>query len=239
MSLAKLSKKFDRDEGRLVLVTETTRMGGGLVCVAGLDINSGDMVRPLQGDGSNWSESEWVDTGYMVVGNVLSLPPAHAGNPAYPHANEDFRVKSVRIQGQASASELYAACAEASDQDIDAIFGDCLVERKYTVADSKCRSLGGIEISARRLEVSTFYNKTQVSFQDRWKNWYNLPVTELLTKNEGDTEAGTQALAARLASAGWQNVILRLGLTRAWDGGPQGFDPKRCFLQLNGVILPD
>ena len=43
---------------RQVLITEVTRMTGGIVCVAGLDVATGRMVRPLQVDGSNWEEAK-------------------------------------------------------------------------------------------------------------------------------------------------------------------------------------
>ena len=239
MSLEKLQQKFPPTENKQVLVTEVTRMTGGQVCVAGLDIHSGVMVRPLQPSGHNWPEEKWVGGGYLVVGNVISLAAAKAGNSSYPHASEDFRVARVGKQGEASAAELYAACAETSDQSLEDIFGGNLVEGKYALANSECRSLGSISIRAQKLRATTFYGKTQVSYQDRWKTWHNLPVTELQTKNKGDADAGTQSLSARLTSAGWQDVILRLGLARSWDGGDQGFDPKRCYLQLNGIILPN
>jgi hypothetical protein len=33
-----------------------------------------------------------------------------------------------------------------------------------------------------------------------------------------------------------ESIMLRLGLTRGWDGPDKNWTPKRCFLQLNGVI---
>ncbi|PUB13718.1 dual OB domain-containing protein [Yoonia sediminilitoris] len=239
MSLKELQQRFPPTENKQVLVTEVTRMTGGQVCVAGLDIHSGEMVRPLQPGGHNWPEEKWVGGGYLAVGNVIFLAPAKAGNPSYPHANEDFRVAKVGKQGEASVTELYAACAETSDQHLEDIFGGNLVEGKYALADSECRSLGSIAIQARRLRASAPYGKPQVSYQDAQKIWHNLTVTELYTKNYADAEAGAQSLSARLTSAGWQDVILRLGLARPWDGGEQGFNPKRCYLQLNGIILPN
>ncbi|MDT0682309.1 hypothetical protein RM543_06410 [Roseicyclus sp. F158] len=238
MSLKALREQFADGQSRQILVTETTRMSGDLVCVAGLDLDSGQMVRPLQGNGSNWEEGKWVDEGYMVVGNVLSLSLAEQVTSAFPHASEDFRVKAVGIKGKANGSELYTACAETSTRDIDSVFDGCLIDRKYTEANSRCRSLHGLEISAAKIDVSVFYDKIQVSFRDRWRNWYNVPVTELLTKKTGDPEAGCKALSERLESAGRSIVVLRLGLARAWDGGSQHFNPKRCYMQLNGVIIP-
>ena len=214
-------------------------MSGGLVCVAGIDLHSRTMTRPLQTDGSNWEENDWVETGFMEVGNVVSLKPANAGNPAYPHATEDHRVSHVTLLGQAAAKVLHAACAETADADVDSIFGGHLQEGKYVVADTQCRSLGCVLIEAGRLRAAEFYGKPQVSFQDNWGIWHNFTVTELFAKKAGDAHAGAASLKQRIGSVNpLQPIALRLGLARAWDGGDQAFDPKRCYLQLNGLVLP-
>lgn len=48
MYLEQLQQRFPHTGEKQVLVTEVTRMTGGQVCVAGLDIHSGEMVRPLR-----------------------------------------------------------------------------------------------------------------------------------------------------------------------------------------------
>lgn len=238
MGLGKLREAHKIAGERQVLVTEVTRMSGDLVCVAALDIHSGRMVRPLQGDGSNWEEAKWTQAGYMVVGNVLSLVSAAQGNPAYPHASEDHRVATVRLLGAATQSELYEACRETADGDVDSIFGGELVDGKYVVADQKCRSLGCIMIPSSKLKASEFYGKVQVSYRDGQGVWHNFPVTELATKSVGDAVSGAAALNARLAAASFfKPVAVRLGLARAWDGGAKAYDPKRCYLQANGIIV--
>lgn len=238
MTLKALSDQHRVEGERQVLITEVTRMSGGQVCVAGIDIQSGVMVRPLMPDGSNWDERAWVDENFHQVGNLLSFRPAIAGHPAYPHATEDFRVAHVTLLATSSSAELYAACVETADGNIDDIFDGQLIDGKYVVADSPCRSLGCVLVNEGKIRVSApFGSKVQVSYRDDCGTWHNLSVTELWTKNQGAPEVGAEALAERLNVRGGA-VALRLGLARAWDGGDQGFDPKRCYLQLNGLILP-
>jgi hypothetical protein len=239
MGLVSLGDRHQIAGERQVIVTEVTRMSGGLVCVAALDVHSGTMVRPLQTDGSNWEEAKWVDTDYMLIGNVLSLVPATPGHPAYPHATEDFRVGTVRLLEREALGDLYEACAETADVSVEAIFGGALSEGKYVVAGTECRSLGCIMLPRGKLKVSEFYGKVQVSYHDETYGWHNFSVTDLFVKNLGDAAAGVAALAARIAEASYfRPLALRLGLARAWDGGDRGYDPKRCFLQLNGLIVP-
>lgn len=240
MGLKNLSAIYKVADERQILVTEVTRMSGGLVCVAGIDLHTGSTVRPLQPAGSNWEEAKWVKTGYMLVGNILSLVPAKAGNSDYPHATEDFRVARVTRLGVSSSADLYSACEETADGSIEAIFDDTLIEGKYIIAGAKCRSLGCIMLPKRALKASEFYDKVQISYRDGSGLWHNLTVTELATKNAGNAAAGAAALGVRLANANAAKPIaLRIGLARAWDGGDQGYKPKRCYVQLNGVIIPE
>ena len=238
MGLDNLSARHQIAGERQVIVTEVTRMSGGLVCVAALDVHSGTMIRPLQGDGSNWEEAKWVDTRYMVPGNVLSFSPADPGHPAYPHASEDFRVATVRSLEQGALVDLYQACAETADASVVAIFDGALMEGKYVIAGTECRSLGCIMLSRNKVKVSEFYGKVQVSYQDNNHTWHNFSVTDLLTKNAGVAGAGVAVLNAKIAAASsFRPLALRLGLARAWDGGDKDYDPKRCYLQLNGIVV--
>ncbi len=93
--------------------------------------------------------------------------------------------------------------------------------------------------TASKLKIESYYDKTQVSFRDRWGTWHNLKVTELWTKNQGGVDAGTSALLGRVSDVRFGKVILRLGLARAWAGTDGAYEPKRCYLQLNGIILPN
>lgn len=237
MGLENLSAQHKIEGERQVVVTEVTRMSAGLVCVAALDIHAGTMVRPLQPDGSNWEEPKWVAKGYMVVGNVLSLVPAAAGQSAYPHASEDFRVKTIRRLGTSAPGDLYEACQQTADASVDGLFDNSVEDNKYIVAGTHCRSLGCIMLPRTSLRIAEFYGKVQASYQDRLGTWHNFPVTDLATKNADSPEAGAAALNTRLAASNFfKPVALRLGLARAWDGGDKGYDPKRCYIQLNGLI---
>jgi len=240
MALEELSNKYNVTRKRqVILLTEVTRMSGDTVCVAGIDIFDGKMVRPLQGDGSNWEGSRWVNhLGCMIVGNVLSLKSATAIPSQFPHATEDFRVSELDLLGS-EPTMLYDACLEMADEDIESIFDGHLIEEKYVLAASACRSLGCVMVARNKLRVANWYGKVQVSFQDRYGTWNNLPVTELRTKNAGGTDDGVKSLISRLSDVGlFTPVALRLGLARAWVGPEGNYDPKRCYLQLNGLILP-
>lgn len=220
-----------------VLITEVTRMTGGKVCVAGLDIATGKLVRPLKPDGSNWEEAEWVETDYLRVGNIVGLTPASpSASTHFPHATEDFRCSYVTSLAVATPTQLYQACVETADHDIDTLFANQSIGGKYVIDGTKCRSLGCVMVDAADLRLSEFYEKVQVSWQDSARNWHNLRVTEVGIRTP-DAAVGLRLLRARLLHV-TGDVALRLGLARGWDGNDANFDPKRCYLQLNGLIVP-
>jgi hypothetical protein len=234
MSLADLAGKYPADETRFVLVTEVTRMSGGRVCVAGLNIHDGTMVRPLQPSGANWEEAKWVPK-FMKVGNLLSLEAAAKGTSDYPHRTEDFRVSKVTLLEEVPADQLYEACAVTADDSIDDIFDDELKEDKYIDDKTECRSLGCVIVEKNKLTANVSYDKPHLNMHLGGFDWYNPSITELGLRS-GSAESARDQLQARIAGA-TKPPAIRLGLARAWAGtGENTYDPKRCYLQVNGII---
>ena len=239
MALANLAEKLAITQGkRRVLLTEVTRMKGGLVCVAGIDIDNHQMVRPLQPGGRNWEETKWVETAYMEVGNILNLTPANEAESNYPHRTEDFWVSQVGLLGKADWHELHVACIETAFNSINDLFNHFVVDNKFVHAGTQCRSLGCVMVPAPTLRVSGAFDKVQVSYPCGLAGWQNLPVTDLTVKNCQDSITGAALIQQRLGEAGNSYVALRIGLARAWDGPDHTYDPKRCYIQLNGLITP-
>jgi len=238
MNLEELRSEHQQDAGRHVLITEVTRMTHGDVCVAGIDIHTGSMVRPLRSKGENWEEIKWANERYLAPGNLVSLAAATTGHPAYPHATEDFRVANIALVTTISAAELHSICLETADASIESLFDNQLVDGKYVPANTQCRSLGAVIVSADMLKAQAPFDKPQISYKDDHGVWHNFTATELDAKNAGDADAAAEALSSRLAKNGGEMAVLRLGLARAWKGPDQEYDPPRCYVQLNGLILP-
>lgn len=237
MVLEALAQKCDNNGNVKVLITEVTRMKGGLVCVAGINLATGKMVRPVQGDGSNWDEAKWVSSRIFEVGRIVGLDPAVQGQPAFPHATEDLRIATVYRADPVSAGDVYTACAETAHVDLDAMFDSCLTDDKYVVEGSKCRSLGCLIVDLSDVHAENSFG-VKLVYDDAAGKRHYIKVTELETVTGGDEAAGAAALQARLDGAAGP-VALRLGLARPWAGpADPRYDPKRCYLQLNGLILP-
>lgn len=220
---------------RKMLVTEVTRMKkNNMVCVAGIDIHTGKMIRPLQPGGVNWPQAEWADKDFMRVGNVLMLEPAAPSPSDKPHATEDFNVSMVTVVAKASPAQVFAACEETADAGFSNIFGDHLIDDKYVEEYTDCRSLGCLVVDAADVSVSSSFGKITLVYDDDHHIRHYLKVTELTFAAQD--QAAADALSARIA--GHDRIALRIGLPRAWDGPDRNWDPLRCYMQLNGVIVP-
>jgi hypothetical protein len=107
--------------------------------------------------------------------------------------------------------------------------------------------LVGVGIPRKRVAFHTGYGgRLRVVFTDGDGVTYDLPVTsDRLLKlfnnaKDDDSPFGVAEANSWLKENGpTQVLILRLGLTRAWDGGDKAWNPERCFLQLNGIICPE
>jgi hypothetical protein len=238
MKLAKLRASYPLDgTHRPILMTEVTRMTGGVVCVAGIDVHTGAMIRPLNPDGSNWPEAEWCPTDIMAVGNIISVEHHPRVPTLYPHATEDMSLIRAFKIGAISRNALHDVCHETRDASISAMFSGNAIDSKYINDGTKCRSLGCIAIQPGRINPHVIYNKVRINIHDNDGRYYDPPVTELETKNAGDVNAGLAALQARLAAHDQDYpIVFRIGLTRGWDGPEHDWDPKRCTIQINGIV---
>ena len=79
-----------------LLITEVTDMSAGSFCVAGWDIDSHVMIRPLP-NGSNWTTATIAQ--YAVEPGILMefSPTGRAHNGSFPHTTEDTEVNAANI----------------------------------------------------------------------------------------------------------------------------------------------
>jgi hypothetical protein len=237
MDLRELRRTYALEDQRPLLVTEVTLMTGH-VCVATLDIHSGEIVRPLNPNGANWATAKWYNSGIMRVGNVLAVTMGRSGGAAPPHATEDRRLRDrVSVVGQLREHELYDICAETADASVSRIYGRNLVDGKYVPEGTDCRSLGCVMVDPDELHPHISFDSLRVRFRDGRGAYFDPAITQMDIREVGRAPAQLEALRRKLGTyTPGEPVALRLGLTRPWAGRDGEFNPKRCTMQLNGII---
>jgi hypothetical protein len=216
-----------------LLISEVTRMRGGNYCVAGLNLRAQEMVRPLSANGDNWQLGN--DRSIFALGNLLHFHSTGIRNSAFPHGHEDTRLTKLPVVlRRFTESASYELLASATESSVEAAIGSTIEDNKYVIENTDCHSLGACEVPRRLVGFYTgLKNKLRLHFTDGDGVFYDLGVTcDRL-----------QALSTDSANR-WldscdsdEPVLLRLGLARPWDGREWGWSPRRCYLQLNGVIV--
>ena len=244
--MADLKRRYPAPTYRPVLITEVTRMGGGYFCVAGWDVHGERMVRPLQSSGGNWRLIE--DRYPFQVGELIHCIASSRAHGILPHSTEDLvlarqpsRLKVLR------EPEAHRTLSETLDASIRKIFGNALIEDKYVIEGTGVRSLGAILIPRRNLVFVESFGKLRAQFIDLDGISYELKVTsERFMRyfapgaNLPQPQLGVEGANRLIGAIGAnENLIARVGLARGWDGPNHDWEPKRCYVQLNGLICPE
>lgn len=228
-------KDFARDvpvpRGQIgILITEVTRMRPGIVCVAGFRLDTGSRVRPLQADGNNWHRHTVPDpfeVGAVAVGTVSGVQPAGAR----PHANEDLRLANVPTRAaQAEPSTLFEICLGASATSVDGAAGIETISGKYVVDGTDCHSLFSVRIRADLVEPYKAEDSKMRVKVECGAIHHDFSITALDLQSD-DAIATLSKTLKRLKKS---EIVLQLGLARPWAK----YAPARCYIQVNGFILP-
>jgi hypothetical protein len=229
----KILTTYDKRTADPLLISEVTRMSGATRCVAGLNLRTQRMVRPLQANGNNWQLGD--DRSIFGLGSLLHFQPTGIRNATLPHGHEDTPLVRLPVVLQRfTESVSYKLLADAAQRSVQAAIGSTIEDNKYIVENTDCHSLGACEVPRRTLVFYTgARNKLRLHFTDGEGVFYDLGVTcDRLQGLNADTANKWLDTCERDES-----VLLRLGLARPWDGKELGWSPKRCYLQVNGVMV--
>ncbi|MEX0782049.1 MAG: hypothetical protein WD557_05320 [Dehalococcoidia bacterium] len=213
-----------------VVVTDLTRMRGGHICIAGIDLATGDRVRPkLAGVGLPDSVAA-VNGGTVRTGSLLRL----ADPWLVPSAPE---IEDVIVPERMFEEHLRLSAPEFVDV-IRGTTGD--IERQIESLERRGRSLVVAEgMGHGSLAVIKAPRPLRVALNDfgRIRATYDgldLSVTDLRLYAGAAVDPGAVSrLAGRLRSG---EVVLAVGLTRPFSPNEE---PPVHWLQVNGVHLMD
>ena len=91
-----------------------------------------------------------------------------------------------------------------------------------------------------RFRANSYNRRLRLHFEDADDQLYILPVTCDRLRSLFDPDGGALGVSA---ANDWlkslpaeEPILLRVGLTRGYAGGDGSFDPKRCYVQINGIL---
>lgn len=244
-SVETAKKKYPETSFRPILITEVTKMYGNHYCVAAWDLYKAEIVRPLLPGGEYWqantAQPRW------HPGLLLNVVTTNVAFGLHPHRRENLILHERPVILESwQEPELYQSLFGTTHSSVVEAFGQPLLENKYVPEGTQCPSLGSIRIKRKNVKfMEDGFGRLRLRFRfsDNNADLYVLPVTsdfllEMFSPKEGMfgvAEANEWLEVNELT----QEIILRLGFARGWEGkDTEPYNPKRCYLQLNGIICP-
>jgi hypothetical protein len=221
-----------------ILVLHLTRMAYPRICVAGVDVDTGKLVRPMR-IGGHWGwDSSGRAGGPFAIGSVVDLGDVKPRGSA-PEV-EDVGVDASRISvvDQKSQAEVLATIRSQATSSLEEIFGPELMRHGHGAAIQKghgVRSLGFLcPVDVSMLELIVVKGKPpRLGIRDQSLGSIDLPLTDLALVQPGDSGWDHRPGIMRTIGQRLGDVAaLAVGLTRSFaDGTP----PHHHWLQVNNI----
>lgn len=227
-----------------IIITDLTRFQNPeIVCLAGIDPDSGKCIRPMLANGTklDYFAFKSVKSHKVVPGSYLTGNFVPVDNPPRPHIEDCKSEGRVRVTGTASGADFQSVLEESSSRSIRKAFGARPDGRRYPIDQAPTISIVTLRIddpgAQFRLIVDSKYGppkfKAHVIDSDGFElSW--LPVTDLGFSDHIVSVLAQDPTLSQLNAFLWSQKLLylRLGLTREWGPSP---DKTGYWVQLNGI----
>lgn len=222
-----------------IVVNHLTRMQPGYICVAGIDPESGDHVRPVLG-GRLRAELLAKNGGPFDIATLVDLGPTqHRGSP--PETEDHlFTPASASIVRDVAPDRFWRVLCKNAETDLRSIFGDDL--QPYGTSAVVNLNAGATSLGCVSLETPP---RIEINGWDKIRAYVNdgefdldLSVTDLRLYRE-DQQTPRRKLVDdvnRRISRG-VSVVLAVGLTRPFR--KRGDVKSYHWLQVNNIHLED
>jgi len=212
-----------------IIVSDITCMKDSF-CVAGWDMNECRMKRLLI-DRGYWDKAELAKLrghSWIIVDNE---PLAEQRD--YPHRTEDMNIDLETLQVKerfTSVSDLAMRLKASISSDIRTIFNSKVKESSYVPQNTRCASLGAINIATNQIEFITEAGKLRANIVDNDGRKYCLRVSCKYIRDVFAARKDVEELNKSLAMS--EHAHCRIGLAR-----PFLIQENHCYLMLNGLFL--
>jgi hypothetical protein len=223
-----------------ILVNHLTRMQPGYVCVAGINVDTEEHVRPVLRRGRLTTGLTKPNGGPLDIGAVVDLGPTTYAGLA-PEL-EDYRFDPARARWlfDDDPHDFWNLLDGVAQENLEDIFGSALElwDESGTVDVGEGRASLGCLKPEKQPWLYADHRGTVRMVLDHLTPSVDLTVNDLrLYERDHKTPRRdlVQSLQRRLEAG--VEVILSVGLTRPWR--KRGDDAERHWLQVNNIHLKD
>jgi len=222
-----MAQQIPENVPRDCVITEVTHMSETNVCIAAWDQVTGVKFRPCLPGVNQWTEGQG-----FSVGQSRQFTLSLAVHGDFPHRTEDRVVTQTGAPGNSVPPATILQWMDSTNAAWKLLYAALTVEpySAYVTDGTNCPSFGPLVLPAAGVEIWQFTfgdgsKKDMVTFM--WNGQrIKCPQKALPLKVQSD-----------LPTQG--NICLCLGVARAWAGkkGGEVYNPKRCYLQVNGFLF--
>ncbi len=227
-----------------IVVTDLTRFhNGDIVCLAGINPESGECIRPMRDNNGrlDYFSFDSIKNSRVIPGSIIEGDFRPCKNPEPPHTEDHRAIGKVSVAGSATGAEFERILSESAYESIAGGFQSNPDGRLFRQAQYPKKSI--ITLALRdpahqfKLTVSGNFGKTTfkahiIDGAGLRVGW--VPVTDLgffvhlneIIDDDPDLEKLNNFLWTQ------KTLFLRIGLGRPWGPSAEKFG---CWLQLNGV----
>jgi len=225
---------------RIIIVTDLTRFNKPeIVCLAGIDQDSGECIRPMPYLVLSECKKLNVLPGAKLSGDFT---PFH--DRAGPH-QEDYRYKKLKFFGPSSSSEFKNALRQGLYESVEEGFEVTLNNnQKHIPIDNDVqRSIITVSIAPSEIEIkedSYKPGKIKLNFRDSSDRKFGyIPITDLgFHKYALRHHSRKELRKVNSMIKAQEEVYLRIGLSRVFQ--PPNDERNGYWLQANGIYtFPD
>lgn len=227
-----------------IVVTDLTRFNNSdIVCLAGIDPESGECIRPMRDNNGRleYFAFDAIKKSKVIPGSIIEGDFRPCENVELPHTEDHRAIGKVSVVGNATGPEFEQILSESAYESIADGFKSHPDGRLFRQAQYPENSIITLALPDPahqfKLTVSRDFGKTTfkahiidgAGLRVEW-----VPVTDLgffvhlndIIANDPDLKKLNNFLWTQ------KTLFLRIGLGRPWGMSPEKFG---CWLQLNGV----
>jgi len=221
-----------------IIITDFTRFSNPeIVCTAGIDLTTGQCIRPMPYFNAAFCKSLNIAPGAIISGEFTPVE-----NLGGPH-QEDMYYKNLSCLGPCTSSEFKLALNAGLFDTVENGFQIELADNQKHIPINHIieKSIITIKIQPDNIDIFCGYNQTKIklNFVDNSGRTYKyLPITDLgfygFAESIHMSHDGLKTLKAFICSQ--SEIYLRLGLSKPWDNGKA----NGYWIQVNGLYtFPD
>jgi hypothetical protein len=225
-----------------IVMNHITRMGDGRICIAGIDPDTADHIRPttLREDPITRALLR-AEGGPLAIGAEVDLGEIEPDGSPPEVEDHLFQTAELEHVRDLPDGEFLEVLAEAAASDLRGAFGPALKRHDWKYAIDKAAGRASLGVVRSRtiptVEIDKRYGKLQVRWNDPDPQTY-LSVTDVRfyeEDHESIREDTVKDVNRRLRRG--VGCSLMLGVARPWR--KPGDTRERHWLQLNGLVLDD